>query len=178
MKTTDTLLSSLMSLQHYTKHNSKIRIWTPPKLRHLTNAMAKRNFLLMEVLIAIAVVAVFAAPLMRWPIKHYQAQISRLEDFEYQRIADWTFSEIKEMLLKEGIKWEKLPAKGKHLSQPLSDAKLLIPHLTSRSIQRSYNLVCKGEKQGIHGEIFRLYRVEVFVGAKNSYRYRLLVQKL
>jgi hypothetical protein len=139
---------------------------------------SKRDFLLLEVLLAIAVVAIFAAPLMQWPIKHYRAQISRLENFESQRVADWTFSEIKEMLLKEGIKWEKLPSKGEHLVQPLSDAKLCIPHLSTRTVHRSFRLICKGEKQGIHGEIFRLYRVEVFIGDKNRYEYRLLVQKL
>ena len=137
----------------------------------------KRNFLLLEVLLAIVIVAVFAAPLMRWPIKHYQAQVSRLESFECQRVADWTFSEIKELLLKEGIKWEKLPMKGQALTLTLSDAKLLIPRLQPRSVHRSYTLICKGEKQGIHGEIFRLYRVEIRVDTK-IYRYRLLVQRL
>ena len=139
----------------------------------------KRNFLLLEVLLAIALVAVFAAPLMRLPIKHYRAQINRLESFECRRMADWTFSEVKELLLKEGIRWEKLPAKGQKLTQTLSDAKLLIPRLPSRSLPRSFTLTCKGEKEGIHGEIFRIYRVEITIGTnKNSYSYRLLVQRM
>jgi hypothetical protein len=138
----------------------------------------KRNFLLMEVLLAIALVAVFAAPLMRWPIKHYRSQISRLESFECQRIADWTFSEIKELLLKEGIRWENLPSKGQKITQTLSDAKLLIPRLPSRSVHRSYTLSCKGEKQGLHGEIFRIYRVEICIDTKTPYKYRVLVQRI
>ncbi len=138
----------------------------------------KRNFLLLEVLLAVALVAVFAAPLMRWPIKHYRAQINRLESFECQRVADWTFSEIKEFLLKEGIQWEKLPGKEQEITRTLPDAKLLIPHLPARSVHRSYTLKCKGEKQGIRGEIFRIYRVEVLVGPKKIYQYRLLVQRM
>lgn len=138
----------------------------------------KRPFLLLEVLLAIAVVALFAAPLMRWPIKHYQAQISRLEEFEYQRIADWTFSEIKELLLKEGIAWSKLPSKGQTLTRPLPDAKRSIPYIPDRVIRRSFILKCKGEKAGPHGEIFRIYQVEILMDSKKTYRYRILVQRL
>ena len=141
--------------------------------------MIKRNFLLLEVLLAIAIVAFFAAPLMRLPIKHYREQINRLESFERRRIADWTFTEVKELLLKEGIKWEKLPTKGNSLTQTLSEAKLLIPRLPSRSLPRYYTLTCKGEKEGIHGEIFRVYQIEVTIGAKkNNYPFRLLVQRM
>jgi hypothetical protein len=138
----------------------------------------KRNFLLLEVLLAVALIAIFAAPLMRLPIEHYRAQINRLETFEYQRVADWTFTEVKELLLKEGIKWEKLPSKGQSLMVPIGDANLLIPHLPSRRVHRSYTLACKGEKQGIHGEIFRLYYVDVRIDDKKNFSYRLLVQKL
>jgi 3'-phosphoadenosine 5'-phosphosulfate sulfotransferase (PAPS reductase)/FAD synthetase len=138
----------------------------------------KRSFLLLEVLLAITVVAVFAAPLMRWPIKHYQSQIDRLEEFEYQRIADWTFSEIKELLLKEGIAWSKLPTKGGTLARPLSDVKRHIPQFPDRTVRRSFILKCRGEKKGPHGEIFRIYQVEITMDSKKSYQYRILVQRL
>jgi hypothetical protein len=137
----------------------------------------KRSFLLLEVLLAIAVVALFAAPLMRWPIKHYQSQINRLEEFEYQRIADWTFS-IKELLLKEGIAWSKLPTKGHTLTRPLSDVKRFIPQLPDRSVRRSFSLKCNGEKKGTHGEIFRIYYIEITMDSNKSYQYRILVQRL
>jgi hypothetical protein len=138
----------------------------------------KHSFLLLEVLLAIAVVSLFAAPLMHWPIEHYQSQIRRLEHFEYQRIADWTFSEIKEFLLKEGIPWEKLPAKKQTLTLPLSDAPLVLPRFPGRFVHRSYLLDCRGEKEGIHGEIFRIYQVKVFINEKNKFCYRLLIQKI
>lgn len=137
----------------------------------------RRPFILLEVLLAIAVVAIFAAPLMRLPIRHYQVQIRRLEAFEYQRIADWTFSEIKEFLLKEAIPWEQLPSKGQSLTQTLPDSKLIVPRLKSRAIHRSFTLICKGEKEGPHGELFRLYRIEVGIDQK-VFRYRLIVQRL
>lgn len=138
----------------------------------------KRNFLLLEVLLAISLVALFAAPLMRWPIQYYRSQISRLESFELQRIADWTFTEVKEILYKETIPWEKLPAKDQSVVRTLPDMQIHIPNLSARTVRRSFTLKCKGEKQGIHGEVFRLYRVDVDVGAGKPYRYRILIQRI
>ena len=133
----------------------------------------------MEVLLAISLIALFAAPLMRLPIKYYRAQINSLEAFERQRIADWTFSEIKEMLLKESIPWESLPAKKESIKLPLTDTRLLMPHLPSRLVHRSFLLKCKGEKQGLHGEIFRLYGIEISLDDEaKTYHYRMLVQRL
>jgi hypothetical protein len=140
--------------------------------------LKKRSFLLLEVLLAIALVAVFAAPLMRWPIQHYRSQMNRLEDFERRRIADWTFTEIKELLLKEAIPWDRLPSKDETARFSLPDAKMILPKLPPRLISRSYTLKCKGEKQGLHGETFRLFRVEVYLDSKKNYRYRILVQRL
>ena len=140
--------------------------------------MRKRSFLLLEVLLAITLVAVFAAPLMRLPIRYYRSQIHSLEEFERRRIADWTFSEVKEILLKETIPWENLPAKGASITRPLSDAQIVIPHLPSRTVHRSFLLKCSGEKQGLHGEIFRLYKVQIIFDHQKTYNYRILVQRL
>ncbi len=140
--------------------------------------MRIRSFLLLEVLLAMTLVALFAAPLMRFPIRHYRAQINSLEAFERQRVADWTFSEIKEMLLKESIPWDNLPAKGASIERHLPDARLIMPHLPPRLVRRSFVLKCSGEKQGPHGEIFRLYKIEIICDSHKPYKYRLLVQRL
>jgi hypothetical protein len=137
----------------------------------------KRSFLLLEVLLAITLVAVFAAPLMRLPINYYRSQVDRLESFERQRIADWSFSEVKELLLKESIPWDKLPGKDQTFTFPLPDSSFIIPHLPTRPVHRSFTLNCKGEKEGKHGEIFRIYHVDITLDAKKSYQYRLLVQR-
>ena len=131
----------------------------------------------MEVLMAIAIVALFAAPLMRWPINYYRSQMDRLEAFERQRIADWSFSEVKELLLKEFIPWDRLPVKDQSITFPLPDASFIIPHLPTRPIHRSFTLKCQGEKQGKNGEIFRIYYVDITLDVKKSYQYRLLVQR-
>lgn len=143
----------------------------------------KRPFLLLEVLIAVSLVALFAAPLMRLPIRYYRLEIERLEKFERQRIADWTFSEVKEMLLKEALPWDSLPGKGQRRSFSLPDAKLLLPHLPVRTTRRFFTLECRGEKEGLHGEIFRLYSIEIAWSGdlqkkkKDTFRYRLIVQR-
>ena len=55
----------------------------------------KRTFLLIEVLIAISVATICLIPLIQSPISIYRAEIRLLEEMEKDRLADWTFSEIK-----------------------------------------------------------------------------------
>lgn len=140
--------------------------------------MRKQSFLLLEVLLAITIIALFAAPLIRYPIQYYRTEIDQLEKFEMQRLADWTFTEIKEKLLKEEIPWEQLPEKGQSIVRSLPDETIRLPSLSSRTIHRSFTLKCKGEKTGIHGEIFRLYSVKVKLGSFKPFAYRILIQRI
>ena len=137
----------------------------------------KRSFLLPEVLLAIAVLVLFIPLIVRLPIEYYRSQVERLEAFERQRIADWTFSEIKEFFLKESIPWEELPGKKHEITRFLSDANFLMPNFSVRPIHRQFSLKCTGEKHGPHGEIFRLYETTIFLGS-NKYKYRILMQRL
>ncbi len=138
----------------------------------------KRSFLLLVVLLAITIVALFAAPLIRLPIKHYKLQIEHLEALECQRVADYTFSEIKESLFKGSIKWEQLPQKSARLTIPLPDARIFIPRLSSRRVSRSFSMACSGEKRGIHGELFRIYDITITVDNSHSYVYSALIQRV
>ena len=124
--------------------------------------MARRNFLLLEILLSIAVIALFAPLLMRSVVGQYRRQTSRLEAFERRRIADWTFSEVKELLLKHGILWQQLPKKGeKPFVLSLSDVSIEIPQFASKKIPRRCTLKCKREKEGKQQEIYRIYELEV-----------------
>lgn len=99
---------------------------------------------------------------MRFPILHFQKQIEHLEEFERRRLADWTFSEIKEMLLKEEIPWKNLPAKQEpEKSFPLSQILLEVPSLLTKKISRKFLLECVREKEGLKGETYRLYKITI-----------------
>jgi type II secretory pathway pseudopilin PulG len=142
--------------------------------------MKRRNFLLLEVLIALALVALFAPLLMRLPLGQYKAQVRQLETYEQQRLADLAFSEIKEQLLKQSIPWKALPAKGtKSRRMPLPPGSIRLPHFPAKSLNRSFTLKCIGEKQGRSG-VYRMYRVDVYVGNGDApfADYRILVQRV
>lgn len=136
----------------------------------------KLPFLLLEVLIGISLLIVFAPLLMRLPIHHYKSQIRHFEELEKQRISDWTYSEIKETLLKGAIAWKMLPERSKDSKNfPLSNTSLYLPGLKSKTLKRSFALKCKSEKEGKQGEIFRLYELVIYVG-DSPFKYMLVIQ--
>ena len=143
----------------------------------------KRPFLLLEILIAFLLVALCAVPLVSQPLKLYRAEIQSLERLERERLADWTFSEIKELFLKNEIPWNKIPSKGEQSGPfPLPKAQIDIPGCSPKSIERSFTLQCKGEKEGIRNEPYRLLWVDIQFSPPLSkparYTFRMTVQKI
>lgn len=151
--------------------------------------MKKKPFLLLEVLIALALVLLAAVPLIVQPIRLYRAELKLLEQVEGERIADWTFSEIKESLLKNEIPWEKIPSKD-HTSASfaLAPVELQIPGVRAKSIQRSFTLFCKAEKEGLYGETYRLIYVNLSFSPRlyprkktskaSDYKYKISVRRI
>jgi arsenate reductase-like glutaredoxin family protein len=140
--------------------------------------MKKRNFLLLEVLIAFSLITICAIPLIKQPLKFYREEIAKLEQIEKERIADWTFTEIKEILLKNEIPWKKLPDKGETTSPfHLPPSQIQIFGKTPKMIKRSFVLTGRGEKQGLNSEVYRQLGVYVFLNDE-KYTYRIPVQKL
>lgn len=140
--------------------------------------MKKEPFLLLEILIAFFLVSLCAVPLIQRPLELYRLELERLEGIEKERLADWTFSEVKEMLLKNEIPWKKLPNKGEE-SPPfsLSDAKIQLPNCKPKMIRRSFILTGRGEKVGAGGAEYRQLGIFVHLDEK-EYQFRLPVQKL
>ena len=149
----------------------------------------KKSFLLLEILVAILLVSICLVPLIQSPIQSYRAERRLLEEMEGERLADWTFSEIKEKLLKNEIPWDKLPGPEKKSAPfPLPPGSIEIPGSKPKRIGRSFVLECgkKGEKEGLQGEIVRIFRVGIDFdprllqrkSGKNDYSYRLIVRKM
>ncbi|MES2273830.1 MAG: hypothetical protein V4487_06525 [Chlamydiota bacterium] len=124
--------------------------------------MKKRTFILLEILIALLLVTLCAAPLVNQPLKLYRAEMKFLEQMERERLADWTFSEIKEMLLKNEIRWEELPERGSK-TDPISlpPAKIEIPGWKTKEVKRTFTLECMGEAEGKAGAIYRTFVLEI-----------------
>jgi hypothetical protein len=147
--------------------------------------MKKRPSLLLEILLACALLAAAAGPLMRKPIELYQRQMKALKEVEKQRLADLSFAEVKVNLLTHQIPWKKLPSKEvKQKLYPLAPVKMNIPYCSAQSIERRAILKLRREKIGMRGEIIRLLEIEIqFEPQKNDpsptkYVYQALVSKM
>jgi len=144
----------------------------------------KTPFLLLEVFIALSLVLLCAFPLIVQPIRAYRTEMKSLEEAEGERLADWTFSEIKEQLLKNKLPWEKLPAQNETAGPfPLEPGTIQVPGREPKRIGRSFSLFGKGERQGTGGETYRMLYVKIEFSPelsrkKKGYSYRLPVQRI
>lgn len=144
----------------------------------------KRPFILLEILLALTLVLLCAIPLIIQPIRSYRYEMKALEEVEGERLADWTFSEIKELMLKNKIQWEKLPALNETTGPfPMETGLIFIPGREPKKIKRSFTLFGKGEKQGIGGQTYKMIYVKIeFAPAlsrkRKIYTYRLPVQRI
>jgi len=146
----------------------------------------KKPFLLLEVLIALLLVSLCLIPLIRSPVENYRTEIRLLEKMEGERLANLSFAEVKEKLMKGEIPWEKLPAPGtKTASFSLPPIAIHIPGCKPKKIERSFTLRCdkKGEKEGLQGEITRMVKIGIIFTPQLSqkkkpgeYSYRCILQ--
>jgi hypothetical protein len=140
--------------------------------------MKKSPFILLEVLMALTLVMICAVPLVKQPLQFFQKEILSMEQMEKERLADWTFSEIKEKLLKNEISWDKLPTLNQKTGPfKLEVATIEIPGFKPKKVERSFTFYGQGEKVGKNDELNRLLYIDVFLD-KNKYTFRLPVQKI
>ena len=140
--------------------------------------MKKRPFLLLEVLLALSLVIICAVPLVKQPLKLYKNEVAYLEKMERERLADWTFTEVKEILLKNGIPWEKIPPRGTKTGPfPLPSVVMEIPGCKTKVIERKFFLKGRGEKVGKENQIYRQIGVHVILNGY-EYEFRIPVQRL
>lgn len=140
--------------------------------------MRKQHFLLFEILIGLALVTACIAPLVKNSISLYRAETERLENLELERLADWTFSEIKEMLLKNEIPWSKLPDFNE-ITSPffLPEKTIQLPGSSPKTVSRNFTLKGQGKKEGKNNEEYRHLYIYIYLN-EAEYIYRLPVQKL
>jgi hypothetical protein len=134
--------------------------------------------------LALTLASLCAVPLIVKPIAAYRFEMKALEEVEGERLADWTFSEIKEEMLKLKIPWEKLPSLNETAGPfPLDSASIQVPGRQPKKIKRSFTIFGKGEKEGIAGQTYKMLYVKiefnpVLSKKKKTYTYRLPVQKI
>jgi hypothetical protein len=139
----------------------------------------KRPMLLLEILIAMSLVSLCIAPLIKGPLDMHRAEMSHLTRIEAGRIAAWTFTEIVEKILKNELRWEQLPKLGQESPAIiLSDVPLKLPPLPAKStLARKFTLATLKEKRVKDGPIHRLIAVHLEIGGR-EFTYRTIVTKL
>lgn len=136
---------------------------------------------MLEVLIGFSLAILFLVPLVREPLKHYQTEVASLERLEKERLADWTFTEIQEMLLKNEIPWKELPELNKTLERrELPPAVIHLPGSSPKKVPRWFALHCHGQKEGPKGELYKMLHIYIYFAdtTRGNAKYRLIVQKL
>ncbi len=141
----------------------------------------KPSYMMLEIMIAIALVALCALPLAFSPLKALKKELELIERLEMERIADLSFVEIKERLLKNEIPWEELStSKREKTSYKLSSLSFLIKGSGKRNVERGFRILCPHEKEGYSGIEYRhlLIKVELYLKKKpHEFQYHLFSQR-
>lgn len=144
----------------------------------------KRNFLLLEILICLALICLCLSPLIESPLQAYKSSIDHLEEIEKQNLATSSFAEIQLKLLNNEISWEKIPTQGQSTELKLPDAKYFIGDIKEVTAERSFTLSCKKGQQKIssHDETILLLNINIKISPKNNkssvYKFKTLVKRL
>lgn len=138
----------------------------------------KHPFVLLEILIALALTSLAALPLALSPIHALQKEREMLEEIEAGRIADYSFSEIKEMLLQNSIPWEELSTSKKNYF--LDDLSFYLPGFQERVVQRKFTVQVRREKEGENNAVYRQLHITLFLtgASKSTFEFELFAQKI
>lgn len=140
--------------------------------------MKKRPFLLIEALIALSLLFICAVPLVKQPLQFYKDEINFLTQMEIERLADWTFTEVKELLLQNEIPWEKIPGKGEKTGPfSLEPSTIRIPGYAAKEVKRSFTLEGKGEKTSIKKVLYRQIYLSIWIDNK-EFKFRVPIEKV
>ena len=122
----------------------------------------KRPALLLELLIAMSLLAIGLVGLIKSPASLHRAQARAFEKAECERLAAWTFTELREALTQTS--WTKIPLLKE----------------TSKRVElgdkRSYTLTTLEEKRLAEGPTRRLVAVHVRVRGQD-FTYRVIIEK-
>lgn len=132
----------------------------------------KRSSLLLELIIAISLLVIGLVGLIKSPAYLHRAQARAFEKAECERLAAWTFTEIREQFAQGELAWSTLPPLEK-TSQAIELPSFII---NGRKINQRYFLTTLEQKQTVNGTIYRLIAVCIQQG-KHKFTYRIAVEK-
>ena len=141
----------------------------------------RRPIVLLEVLLALALVILLVLPWVGTPAKLYRLEMEQLERLERQRTADWIVSEIKEALYNKEIPWENLPKEKSPTTLPKKEVTIRVGG-RSRTLECTCKLRCVGERITKQSTLHRLIEIQLTFSPKlkkdSKYSYLTIVRKL
>jgi len=133
----------------------------------------KRHFILIEVLIAIALISVFSIPLIRNPIYFCKSQIKSLEKIECERLADLAFLDIKIGIYKKEISVNNLENRVEDAIK-IPFKSYFLDSLQNKEIKSFYKLNSHQTKETPNNEIYKIVKIKLYlqpIDQKKSYTY-------
>jgi hypothetical protein len=135
----------------------------------------KKNFLLLELLIAITLLSLCAIPLLSSHPKQLSHKIRSIQQVERERIATLLMTEIIEMLEKQKISWGLIPPLGKESNFfTLKDQKFYLCNHPDQKAKAKYSFHTIREKVENNEKTYRLVVVKIVVD-ETQFRYRVIV---
>ncbi len=140
----------------------------------------KRSFLLIEIIIAFALITLLIVPLIRNPIYFFRSQIQSLEKLENERIADLTFLDVKLKIYKDPNKLIKNLATTKDTADINYLKSYKLNTFCNKKVERSYKIYSKNkEKTTKENEKYKLLTIIIFLKPidqtkKYEYEYKML----
>ena len=113
----------------------------------------KKPYLLLELLIALFLVACLALPLIRNPSRMLQNELSDLERMELERISEVSFARIKEKLYTNEITWEQIEKGSAHQSFEESQELIALGELRPHRFVKKNYLWIKQKKRELEKSI-------------------------
>ena len=141
----------------------------------------KRPFLLLEVMVSILLLSLFAIPLTQTPIHFFKLEIKDLYTLELERVAETTYAEIRENLFKKHSQ----ESFGTTIEEAkiffLNNQELVIDGIATYSSKRSYKLWAQGDKEGKDGMLYQILKCRIYLSSPqkkdHSYDYHLLIKQ-
>lgn len=132
----------------------------------LKKAKYRRPFLLLETLIAVAMIGICSTYLISTPIKVYQNHLEDLKKIELSRIAENLFTHI-QYQLKKNHPWNTLKEDSETI-YPLEMISLNIHPIFNMTYQCGYTLRIKKTKEGQGDTTYRLLECVVYITPSRS----------
>jgi hypothetical protein len=138
----------------------------------------KRNFLLIEILIAFFFISIMLIPLFKNPFYFFKKEISEIERLECERIAENSFLEIYLKLIDKKSNKEILKGLDEKKAYNLEDTFIKIGNHINKKVKRSYEISSNDGKISENKTIYKVLTVSVLLKVNNKdpykYNYKLL----